>query len=417
MRGPEKRRTVPAIVAALILLAALPAAATIWSVNAAGTGDFPTIQAAIDAAMPGDEIVLADGDYQGEGNFSIDFLGKAIVLRSASGNPEACFINCDGGLSKEDCLRVGFLFRSGETAATEVRGVGVSRSYPPYFWGPECFERGSGATFVGSSPTLRNVAFRGVGGPYGNQDVLRVVDDSDPHLENIVVSETTGIVLNIREASATLTGGIITSNYGAFSCGTAVTVWNGTLQMESTAIRDHRGGAVHAFQSSVDLEGCAITAGSCDYFDDVLGFHSSMVTIDRCTVAGHHLGGPNNQILSVGDGSTVDVSLSIFGANCTSLSHDIEVDSGGSASFACTAVDVSRIGGGGVVSLSNIVAGDPGFCTPKLCNESTDGGLYSLTAMSAARDVPDCGTLGALYGVCTISVQPMTFGRIKAMYR
>ncbi len=48
-----------------------PAAADILHVP----GDYPTIQAGIDAAVNGDEVVVADGIYTGEGNRDIDFGG------------------------------------------------------------------------------------------------------------------------------------------------------------------------------------------------------------------------------------------------------------------------------------------------------------------------------------------------------
>ncbi len=55
-------------------------AATI-SVAADGTGDYPTIQAAIVAAANGDEVVLAPGTYTGDGNRDVDTLGKALTIR------------------------------------------------------------------------------------------------------------------------------------------------------------------------------------------------------------------------------------------------------------------------------------------------------------------------------------------------
>ena len=45
-----------------------------------GTGDFPTIQAAIAAVADGDVILLAAGTFTGEGNRDLDFLGKGITV-------------------------------------------------------------------------------------------------------------------------------------------------------------------------------------------------------------------------------------------------------------------------------------------------------------------------------------------------
>ncbi|NIO84487.1 MAG: hypothetical protein GTN53_28595, partial [Candidatus Aminicenantes bacterium] len=50
-------------------------------VRADGTGDYPTIQAAINAAATGDIIELQTGTYTGNGNRDIDFLGKVITVR------------------------------------------------------------------------------------------------------------------------------------------------------------------------------------------------------------------------------------------------------------------------------------------------------------------------------------------------
>lgn len=56
--------------------------------------DYATIQAAIDAAIAGDTIVVRDGIYTGPGNHNLDFHGKAITLRSENG-PQFTIIDCD----------------------------------------------------------------------------------------------------------------------------------------------------------------------------------------------------------------------------------------------------------------------------------------------------------------------------------
>jgi len=69
--------------------------------------DYPTIQAAIDAASEGDTVMVADGIYTGEGNRDIDFGGKAITVRSANG-PQNCI------------LRQGILFDSFNVSGTTI---------------------------------------------------------------------------------------------------------------------------------------------------------------------------------------------------------------------------------------------------------------------------------------------------------
>ncbi len=52
-------------------------------------GDFPTIQAAIDAAMDGDEVEVHPGTY----NENINLLGKAITVRSVDPTDPAVVVS------------------------------------------------------------------------------------------------------------------------------------------------------------------------------------------------------------------------------------------------------------------------------------------------------------------------------------
>ncbi len=73
-----------------------PATGATYVVRPDGTGDFPTIQAAIDAVLDGDIIELTDGVFQGEGNRDILWVDKEVTVRSQSGDPYSCTLDCEG---------------------------------------------------------------------------------------------------------------------------------------------------------------------------------------------------------------------------------------------------------------------------------------------------------------------------------
>ncbi|MCK5271723.1 MAG: hypothetical protein KAJ52_04065 [Sedimentisphaerales bacterium] len=59
------------------------------TVNWDGTGDFLTIQDAIDVASDGDVVAIENGEYIGVRNRDISFYGKEITVRSQNG-PDKC---------------------------------------------------------------------------------------------------------------------------------------------------------------------------------------------------------------------------------------------------------------------------------------------------------------------------------------
>ncbi len=87
-----------------------------------GSGDYSTIQAAVDATSSGDTVELTDGTYTGEGNRNITYKGKAITVCSQSGDPETCIINVQG---VEGSDNNGFRFISGESEASVLKGVTI----------------------------------------------------------------------------------------------------------------------------------------------------------------------------------------------------------------------------------------------------------------------------------------------------
>jgi len=105
----------------VLFLAAFAQGAT-WVVKPDGTGDFATIQEAIDFAAGGDVILLADGVFTGTGNRDIDFKGKALTLRSASGHRDFCIVDAEGILGVP--LRC-FDFQSAEGNDSVVRDITI----------------------------------------------------------------------------------------------------------------------------------------------------------------------------------------------------------------------------------------------------------------------------------------------------
>jgi hypothetical protein len=81
-------------------------------------GPKKTIQAGIDVAANGDEVIVADGVYTGAGNRGLDFEGRLITLRSANG-PDACVIDC-GGSGR------AFYLHSGETLNAVIQGFTIN---------------------------------------------------------------------------------------------------------------------------------------------------------------------------------------------------------------------------------------------------------------------------------------------------
>ncbi|MCA8962212.1 MAG: hypothetical protein KDC38_16920, partial [Planctomycetes bacterium] len=126
---------------ASFLLAAL-SITTLGAAQIQVPGDQPTIQSAILVAAPGDEVVVAPGTY----SEAIDFLGKAIVVRSSGG---AATTTLDG-LSLPSSI---VTFTNAEGADSVLEGFTMTQGQGTV---PSGFtHRGLAIYIVGASPTIR----------------------------------------------------------------------------------------------------------------------------------------------------------------------------------------------------------------------------------------------------------------------
>jgi len=198
-----------------------------WEVNVAGTGDAPTVQAAIDRAVTGDIVVVGPGRYYE----NIDFLGKDITVRSAEG-PEATIL--DG--STRDSSVVVMMHDETRNAVLEGFTITGGRGWKPA--GLSVY--GGGIMLVGASPIIRNNIIIGnqarLGGGLATQS-SRNVRYPDPLIE----SNT------FQENSSTLNGGAVGNGQGnqvirrnkfyrnsAYADGGAIWLWqnNGKATIE-----------------------------------------------------------------------------------------------------------------------------------------------------------------------------------------
>lgn len=126
-----------------------------YFVHPDGSGDFPTIQDAINQSADGDSVLLGDGVFQGAGNRDLDLQGKRIVVRSISGDPATCSIDCQGQAGSP---HRGFYFHSGEGITTRIEGITVRNGYDN---GTFNTGGGGGIRFERSSATVKNCVFDG----------------------------------------------------------------------------------------------------------------------------------------------------------------------------------------------------------------------------------------------------------------
>ncbi|MBN1295927.1 right-handed parallel beta-helix repeat-containing protein, partial [bacterium] len=189
--------------------------------------DYATIQAAIDAALPGDRVIIANGTYRGPGNTNLTYGGKPITVQSQDG-PYFCIIDCEGVSS-------GVRFGSGEDDESILRGLTIRNGgYPGDGGGVYCFQ---------SSPMItdcrfeRNVATQHGGGIYCEESTAVISHCVFEHNEAgqrggaICCVDASPVVTNcalIRNFATDLGGGIYCDDYAAPSFRNITSYANGT---------------------------------------------------------------------------------------------------------------------------------------------------------------------------------------------
>jgi hypothetical protein len=265
-RGAPGRRAAAGLAAALLTLCGVAAFAVTRNVP----GTYATIQDGINAASAGDVVLVASGTYTGAGNKDLDFLGKAITVRSAAG-AASCIIDCQGSGR-------GFFFHSGETASSVLEGFTITNGYFPD--ADDWRESAGGGIWCQSSPWIRNcivsnsTAAHGGGIYIDGEDIER---DPAPLIENCIIRGNTA-----HAGGEHGYGGGIWVDYAM------PTIVNCLLYGNSSKI----GGGIATYfagnplynPSPVTIKNCTVSANTVTEDGGGLDLHQSRVNITNCIV-------------------------------------------------------------------------------------------------------------------------------------
>jgi hypothetical protein len=248
-------------------------------------GDYPTIQLAIDAALPGQIIEVAPGTY----DESIDFLGKTIIVRKAKGEDVAT-IDATGtnepavtiGPGSASGTRVeGFTITGGAalTGAAEGGGVLVNGATATIadcvIMGNEADSGGGAAVVSSASATFEDCTFTSNdadtlgGGAYVHNSIATLTNCA--FNTNATGADGGGLNVN-NDATATLTDCTFTGNSSA-NAGGGATVISASADAVFTNCTFEANSAVQAGGVSLNLATAEFT--NCDFIDNTATFNGT----------------------------------------------------------------------------------------------------------------------------------------------
>jgi hypothetical protein len=313
------------ILFAAVLLAADSPLARTWHILPDGTGDAPTIQAGIDSASNADTVFVHDGTYTGPGNKNVDFQGKRLVVRSASG-PEATVIDCAGSGR-------GF-YVHGASGGTRIDGFTIRNGYTTY---------GGGIRVSDCSTHIRNCIFE----------------------DNTAINPTGGGGIHAAGSWVSIRHCVFSGNSGS---------GGGAISLNGDGV-------------SADVDSCLISGnvsthtslggGGIGVFDFL---DASTVEMVNTTIAGNRAPTYGGGVHSNTGGTTFLISDCIVWGNCAPVGPDAYW-SGYPAEIYWSDVDTTKIAG--IAALWECISADPLFCGPVGCAEApTAAGDYTLDAAS-----------------------------------
>ena len=293
-------------------------------------GDQPTIQAGIDAAVNGDTVLVADGTYTGTGNRDIDFLGKAITVRSENG-PDNCIVDCQG--SSSDNHR-GFYFHNGEGLDSILQGFTIRNGY---------VGDGGGIRCDNASPTIHKNIISGNNANNGGG--IHLVDSS-PRITYNNISGNQGTI-----SFASSGGGI--NSYGG-----SPVIFQNTITHNGTETLDfYWGGGIYCTQASPIIVHNTIT-------HNISKVNGGGITLQYCSSTIAHNNISNNSSYDGGPGGGIFILFFEDEALPVTINNNIirdNVSGGGGGGIDCSYGDNSLVIANNIIS-SNVAGAAGIYC-------------------------------------------------------
>jgi hypothetical protein len=379
-------------------------------VDPMGEGTPCTVQEAIDIAdAAGTEIILRDPwIYTGPGNREISTRGKAVTIRSRSGDPSRCVIDCE--------LRGrAFCFTSGEGHGTVIRGIGIRNG--------RSLDQGGGILCdSASSPRIERCEITGSranqgGGIWCGHGSNPVIVDCRIRANRARGSGGGGIY--VVDASPHVVRGSIESNESSDGSGAGIHARRSAIAIDSCMIRGNdaflHGGGVWiegvpgtsgpdtlGRERSARIQGCLIAGNSVrESGGGGIGSSGARPRIARCTIAANTAPIYGGGVFAIGQGAAVVLEECIVWGNCAPVGEQLYAGPGASMTVRCTVIDPSETDG--MISLGpGNRAVDPMFCETALCTiaPATNGDYHLRWDSPVVSGQSFCGVIGAFRQPC-----------------
>jgi parallel beta-helix repeat protein len=222
------------------------------------------IQQAIDATIPGDTVIVGDGDYSGFGNYDLRY-GKRITVKSKNGAWNTS-INCSG-LTGE--AHQGFHFFYGEDSTTVLDGFWIT--------GSNNFQ--AAVACSASSPTIKNCLIRN-----NTTNGVYVNNAAHPRFQNCTIEDNTGRGIFVK-ATNPETPSVIISHCTVRNNGSdGILIDHAFASIDSTNLISNQGNGLIVNDFDIKLTATNLFArGNTDYGIRV-ALWGGFFTIRNCTV-------------------------------------------------------------------------------------------------------------------------------------